>query len=93
MTKELEEIQNMISEMDYASDKLGETLYDAIEESDNFSYDMGKGIANIIMLCETGRDFSMVNDAVCAICGYGIATLLERIRAHDADPEFQWESI
>ena len=73
-------------------EKLGEVMYDAINEWDNFPRDMAKYAIDAFLECETEREFQIANNMLTAICGWGIDTLIERIEEKDADPNFYWES-
>lgn len=60
--------------------KLGEVLYDAIQEDDNYTCDMAEGVINVINMCSTPEEFSIADAMLIAICGYSIETLVEEIK-------------
>lgn len=73
------------------TEKLGEVLIEAIEEDDNYSYEMAKGVHTVLINCKTEEEFSVANNMLIAICGYSIETLMERI--HDYDKSgYIWET-
>lgn len=73
-------------------EKLGEVVYDAINEEDNYPRDMAKYIIDTFHSCQTEREFNIADEMLTAICGWNFETLVERIRQRDADPDFYWES-
>jgi len=84
-------IDNAYAEIDDFRLKLGEIAFDAIMEEDNFTYDMAKGIISTFELCTTEREYDIANMMLTGICGYGLETLLNRIRERDKQGYF-WES-
>lgn len=60
--------------------KLGEVLYDAIQEDDNYACDMAEGVMNVINMCSTSEEFSIADAMLIAVCGYSIETLVEEIK-------------
>ena len=59
---------------------MGEVLYDAIQEDDNYTCDMAEGVINVINMCSTPEEFSIADAMLIAICGYSIETLVEEIK-------------
>lgn len=78
-------------EIDNFREKLGEITFDAIMEEDNFSCDIAKGIINTFDMCNNEREYDIANAMLIGICGYGIETLLNRIRERDKEG-YSWES-
>ncbi len=70
--------------------KLGETFYDAVQEDDNFTYDMAKGIIKVFNHCDTKEKFEIADAMLIAVCGYSFETLLERIKERDRNG-YVWE--
>lgn len=77
-------------EIENFEDKLGENFYDAIQEDDNLTIDMAGGILHAFSDCKTEREFQIANNMLTGACGYGIKTLIERIKELDEDPEHNW---
>ena len=81
-------IKNVISkayrEIDDFTDKLGETFFDTFNEEDNFICDMAKGIIHAFSCCETEREYEIANKMLIGVCGYGIQTLISRIKEEEA---------
>lgn len=80
------------NEINNFTDKLGEVVYDAINEEDNSSYEMARYIIRTFKDCKTEREFDIADQIVTAICGWNFETLLERINERDTDEDFEWES-
>ncbi len=89
MIKEL--INTACAEIENFSDKLGENVYDSMQEEDNSTYDMGIDIINIFSnQCTTERDFYLADSMLMAVCGYSFKTLVERIQELD-ELGFEWK--
>ena len=78
--------------IDYFTEKFGETFFDAIMEDDNFTYEMSKSIISVFCSCKTERDFEVANNMLVACCGYSFETLAKRIQELDSMGH-QWESV
>lgn len=83
-------IANAEKEIENFEDKLGENFYDAFQEDDNLTIDMARGILHAFADCKTEREFQVANNMLTGACGYGIKTLIERIKELDEDPEHSW---
>lgn len=83
--------------MDYAEiesfqDKLGETFYDAIQEDDNTTYEMAKGIIHVFNeKCSTEEEFAVADAMLTAVCGYSAKELTDRIKERDKTG-YKWQS-
>ena len=87
-----ETLNKAYAEIDNFRDKFGENFYDAIQEVDNSTYEMAKGIISVFSSqCSTKKDFEIADAMLMAICGYSFETLVERIKKLDEEG-FQWES-
>lgn len=90
MNKEI--LNKAYAEIENFRDKLGENFYDAIQEDDNSTYEMAKGIISIFSSqCNTKNEFEIADAMLIAICGYSFETLVERIKKLDAEG-YVWES-
>lgn len=90
MKKEI--VDRAYLDIDNFKEKLGEVFYDAIQEEDNFTYDMAKGIISVFdNQCNTDREFEIADAMLVATCGYGIETLISRIKERDKEGHC-WES-
>ena len=49
-----------------------------------------EGYRKFISDCKTEREFQIANNMLTGACGYGIKTLIERIKELDEDPEHSW---
>ena len=78
-------------EIENFSDKLGETFYGAVQEEDNTTYEMAKGIIGVFSSCETQKDFDIANAMLIAICGRSFETLVEIIKERD-NSRYCWGS-
>lgn len=66
--------------------KFGENFYDAIQEDDNSTYEMAKGIISVFSSqCNTKKDFEIADAMLMAICGYNFETLVERVKELDEE--------
>lgn len=74
------ELKKVVSRTKDFIPKLGEVFYDAIQEDDNYTCDMAKGVINVINMCSTPEEFSIADTMLIAICGYSIETLVEEIK-------------
>lgn len=90
MNKEI--LNKAYAEIENFRDKLGENFYDAIQEDDNSTYEMAKGIISVFSgQCNTKNEFEIADAMLIAICGYSFETLVERIKKLDAEG-YVWES-
>ena len=79
-------------EIEHFRDKFGEIFYDAIQEDDNSTYEMAKGIIyGFSGKCHTKKEFEIADSMLMAICGYSFETLIERIKKLDAE-SYMWKS-
>lgn len=87
-----ETLNKAYAEIEHFRDKLGENFYDAIQEDDNSTYEMAKGIISVFSsMCNSEKEFDIANAMLIAICGYSFETLVERIKKLDAEG-YVWES-
>lgn len=89
--KRIERLNNACKETENFRAKLGETFYDAVQEDDNYTYEMAKGIIYVFDTCKTERDIEIADKMLIAICGYCLDTLIDRIEERDAI-DYYWES-
>ena len=90
MNKEI--LNKAYSEIENFRDKFGETFYDAVQEEDNTTYEMSKGIISVFSSqCNTKKEFEIANAMLIAICGYSFETLVEKINERDKN-NYLWES-
>lgn len=73
-------------------DKMGETVYDFIQEDSNFTYDIGKSVVNVITDCETQQELDMADKMLTAICGYNLDSVMAKIEERDKSG-YAWESL
>ena len=86
------EIQKRLDSIENNRDKLGEMIYDCIQEDTNFTTEIGKYVMQDIMDCKTERELEIVNNVLISITGYSIETLIEKINKRDMEG-YYWESI
>lgn len=68
------------SEIENFRDKLGETFYDAVQEMDNTTYEIAKGIIHVFNeRCITEEEFAVADAMLIAICGYNVKELIDKI--------------
>ena len=93
MSKENEimEIQNEINNIEYAVDKLGETINSFFEDVGTL-YEMGKGFYNAFMDCQTQRELDIVEDLLIAICGNDLNSVINEIKERDKSG-YAWDSL
>lgn len=89
MTNNISDIQKALREIQYIIPKLGDTVYDCIEEEDNYTMDMGKHLFHALMQCKTQRDMDIANQVVIGITGYSIESILEHIEKRDKE-DYDW---
>lgn len=89
--KRIERLNNAYREIENFRDKLGETFYDAVQEDDNYTYEIAKSIIHVFNMCKTERDVEIADKMLIAICGYSIDTLLSRIEEREAI-DYDWIS-
>ena len=90
MNKELYDKER--KEIDDFRDKLGEVFYDSFNEEDNNTCEMGKGMLAVLGECQTEREFEIADAMIIAVCGYGLETLISRIKERDNE-DYVWESL
>lgn len=78
------------TEIERFRDKLGETFYDAVQEGDNTTYEMAKGIISVFNeKCSTKEEFAAADAMLTAVCGYNIEELIGRINERNR-VGYQW---
>ena len=80
-----EELKKRVDATD--ADDLGDVIWQAINEYDNSSTDMGKYTSLVFDDCKTDREFYIANAMLIAIAGWGIECLLDRLPEDDEDDE------
>lgn len=60
------------------NDKIGEVVWESVNEMDNSFSDIGFYLKDVLNICKSDRDFQMVNNAVIAITGYSIESIVEK---------------
>ena len=87
-----DKLEKSIREINYFTDKLGETFFDELMNDNNFSYEMAKSIIITFDQCSTEEEFQAANKMLIAICGYGIDTLIDKVVERD-NSNFVWNSV
>lgn len=86
-----EMLDTAYAEIEDFRDKLGEMFYDEFMEADNSTYEIGKSIIATFVCCKTPEEFKVADSMLTAICGWSFETLVEKIKARDAE-DCAWES-
>lgn len=77
--KRVERLNKNYSIFNNYAEELGNALYDAFMEDDNYLYDIGRSILHVFDMCETEKDVEIADNMLIAVCGYSIETLMNRI--------------
>lgn len=80
------------ADIDNLADKIGEIVFDEINEDDNSTKDMGKYIMLAFKDCKTEDEFKSANQMLIAVCGWSFESLIEKIKKRD-EKGYLWESI
>lgn len=91
ITQIKEKLIGINSPMDI-QDKMGETVYDFIQEDSNSTYEIGKSVLNVITDCVTQQDLDIADHMLAAICGYNLDSILAKIEERDKK-NFIWISV
>lgn len=83
--------EDAYNEINHFSEKIGEVVYDEVFDG-NPTTEIGKYVVLTFKECETERDFKIANDMLCAITGWNLDSIIERIKERD-DGGYYWESI
>lgn len=78
--KRLNEFDGKIEDFD---EVLGNEIYEAFMEDDNYFHEIGRAIGSTFNACTTEREVELVDRMLAAICGWSINTLLNRIEGKD----------
>ncbi len=92
MLKEKDRIKRASSDIDFFTEKFGEIIYDSSQEEEPSTYDLGYEVEKVLRNCETEKEVAIVNDMLIAFCGYGLKTLVDKIRTRDKTA-YAWESF
>lgn len=84
-SKDLEKYHMAFEKIDDFTEKLGESIYDGIEDDSNFTCDMGRYTSRAVFKCKTDNDYNFVSETVCAICGWGIGKIIDDIIEKDRE--------
>lgn len=70
-----------LNERDYGDfeEELGNAVFEAYMEDDNFMCDVGESVISTFNACKTEREMEIADRMLAAICGWGINTLIRRI--------------
>ncbi|MEE1255970.1 MAG: hypothetical protein UHN47_05605 [Lachnospiraceae bacterium] len=80
----VEEIKKKLREINDVTDKVGELIFEEINDVGNSTTEMGKGVYNVLSNCKTEEELKIANDMLIAICGWSISTILENVEKRDA---------
>ena len=69
------ELLNSIDEED-----LGNAIYEAFMEDDNYFHEIGKSVIGTFTDCENEKEFELADRMLAAVCGWKIESLLNRIK-------------
>lgn len=61
--------------------EVGEAVWRATQEEINTHEEIGIGIICTLGQCNTKKEFDIADAIIVSVCGYGIDTLLNRIKA------------
>lgn len=84
-------MDNSYMQIENFRDKLGEVFFDAIMEEDNSTYEMSKCIISVFDKCKTPEELDIADSMMAAVCGYGIKSLIDKIKERDLEG-FEWSS-
>lgn len=87
--KRVDELNKAYREIECFRSKLGEVLYDAIQEDDNYIYEIARSVSLVFCRCKTDKEVEIADAMLIAICGYGIQTLISEIEERDAN-NYNW---
>ena len=88
----IEDFKNKSANIKHFEDKLGEIIFDEFNATDNFTADIGRYTLRALNECETERELKIANDILVGVCGWGIATLIEKIKKRD-EGLYCWASV
>ena len=71
---------NRINRFKNIRERFGSAIYEATTEYDNLPYEMGKHALNVLSSCKTQEEFDAAEKMLIAVSGYGLDTLLERVK-------------
>lgn len=72
--------------------KIGETVWDFINEDDNSTYEIGKCVMAVFANCSSKKEFEAANNMLSAICGYNFESIVEEIKQRDSKC-YIWASL
>lgn len=78
--KKLNDAHNNIDEF---SEALGNAIYEAFMEDDNYLHEIGRSVLWAFNSCKTESEVEIADRMLIAICGWGIETLLRRIEGDE----------
>ena len=85
------ELNKACEEINNFKNKFGETIFDAIMDDHNFTYDIADMVLETFYDCKTDRGFDIANSILLAISGHNLSMIVERIKKRDKE-DFVWES-
>lgn len=72
-----EKFNMFLEKLDDECQSIGDAVYDAIEEEDNSSYEMGRGIVRAFRGFETQKEMDAAEAVLIAITGYGLDSIMD----------------
>lgn len=76
--KDFKEIIRQFQSFD--NDILGDEIWAAIDEPNNYAYDMAKYAKLVVDGCMNEREFEIADEMFTAITGWRIRTIIERMK-------------
>lgn len=81
----IKKINEMDDAMYHFPEELGNAIYEAFMEDDNYFKDIGKSVITAFNSCETEKEIEIADHMLIAVCGWGIETLMNRIKSGEDD--------
>lgn len=89
-------MKNIINEaymqIDEFRQKLGEVVVEEFMKDDNSAYEIARSIIGAFESCKSDDECIAANRMLIAITGWGIDTLIEKIKEKDASG-YKWEGL
>lgn len=76
-----------IEQVDNLREELGNAIYDAFQEEDNYPHEIAKHVINTFFMCQTEQEFEIADSMLTAVCGWNFETLINKIQQQYLEQE------
>lgn len=75
-----ETLNQAMEQVDNLREELGNAIYDAFQEEDNYPHEIAKYVINTFFMCQTEQELKIADSMLTAVCGWNLESLIQRVK-------------